>query len=459
MGTIDSSAFDAHDQRVYAWLQANLGTVQGFQRQARWRPAWEVDIQTQSGLESMIIKGQRSASYVGPMTLRQEIEVHRILERHGVPAPRIRGVIEEPLAMVMERLPGQISLRTAVSDEARAAIREDYVQALVKLHSIDIEEFRAVGLTIPETPRDTTLNLYSLCESLYRKKKRKPFAVVEFVCEWVRRNVPAHHQRRALVTGDSGQFLFDGNRLSGLIDFELAYIGNPITEFAGMRIRDPSEPIDNIDGLIERYAELTGDRADKFSLEYHTAAFANCTPLLMASFAQDPGPEDDYLTYLSFCLGTSRWTMTSIASAIGIELPAVADPLDRPLNYGGGYARLFQGIATMSEAGPEDAPGFSRQRMECLGLYLDRWNRYGPDIVAADLDGASDLLGKRQTDSESAEWALEAFIPQASPDHDERFVRYFHGWLERRNFLLRGCGPSAMLVDQKMQPVKGLSRA
>ncbi|MDT7549211.1 MAG: hypothetical protein QOE84_1605, partial [Actinomycetota bacterium] len=136
------------DGKVRAWLERELGgKVTAFERQERWRAAW---FATMDDGRELYVRGHRGGNFREMITLQQEADVNRVLYAHGVPVPRIHGMIEDPPAIVMDRLPGRVNLATAVDDAERDTVLDQYIAAMAKMHAIDVAEFGALGLPVPE---------------------------------------------------------------------------------------------------------------------------------------------------------------------------------------------------------------------------------------------------------------------------------------------------------------------
>src|SRR3546814_1530905 len=64
----------------------------------------------------------------------------------------------------------------------------------------------------------------------YKRTKRKPEPLLEFVIGWLRRNVPTHRNKASFIQFDSGQFLLKDGKMTGLYDFEFSMIGDPMVD-------------------------------------------------------------------------------------------------------------------------------------------------------------------------------------------------------------------------------------
>ena len=236
------------------------------------------------------MRGSRGGNFPEMITLAQEAEVNRVLFKHGVPVPRVHGMIDDPPAIVMDRLPGRVNLAKAADDAEREAVLDDYVEAMRRMHAIDVREFGAIGLRVPADNREAALNLYATGEANFRRAKSAPSPMIEFMWRWMRRNVPAGREQRALLQADSAQFVYENGTLSGLIDFEAAYIGDPVAEFAAMRSRDCEEPLGDIGRIARKYEAATGTRIEASAVEFHTAGWSLMTPFQWEHSVRHPAP-------------------------------------------------------------------------------------------------------------------------------------------------------------------------
>src|SRR5262249_8599562 len=112
----------------------------------------------------------------------------------------------------------------------------------------------------------------------------------EFPSGGLRRTAPAPRSRVALLQAAAGQFLFDAGRITTLHDFELACLGDPMAEFAGLRNRTLSEPLGDLRRALRRYEELSGEPVDLRAIDFHTVRFGLVTPPSTAPRVAAPPP-------------------------------------------------------------------------------------------------------------------------------------------------------------------------
>ncbi len=452
---LDMSALDGLDKLVFDWLQSHFGHApSAFYRQLRWRIGWEANVEIDGEVRGILVRGSRGQDHKSPMTMQQEAAAQQIMERHGVLAPHVYGMIENPLAIVMERLPGGINSALIEDDAARWKVRKEFVEALAKLHAIPVAEFAAIGMQVPTTAEDLALNLYRPCIDIVRERLgERPFPLVEFFARWLEANAPKDRARAGFVTGDAGQFLYDGDRFTGLIDFEVSYIGDPAAEFAGMRLRNTTEPLGDISLLREYYESLTGDSISRTAIAYHSAGFAGTNSMLMWPMMFAPEVENDYVAYLQFCVATSRWGLQGIAESLNVALEIVPDPKpNATVPFEAAPGQLLNLLTGWQS--DDTALRFHLEGAAALATYLGRCHVYGGSILAADLADATALTGKAISSRDEADAAVQAFVEQAGREDDTKLVAFFNRWLSRQNFLLKGCGSQAYLTETTLQPIR-----
>ena len=444
---------DATDRKVYDWLAANIGPVTVFERQPRWRPGWNVVAERNGAPAPLYVRGPRGDTYVSPVDMYQEAEIHHVFERNGIPAPRVHGMIPDPLCIVMDMLPGGINTGTITDPQLQAQVRERFITIVADVHRLPPEAFAAAKLPVPRTPREIALNLYAPSEAIFRDRiGGRPWPLMEFAWAWLNRNIPQDRTRVTFVNYDGGQFLFDETGdVTGLIDFEVSSLGDPAAELAGMRLRDSTEPLGDLNAMIGRYEELSGDRISRKLIEYHTAGFCGVNGFLMWPLMFESAPEQDYVAYLNYSVGTSRWMIRAMADYLGIRLVDPAEPVEQPLGFSQASRHLVRHIEAFS--GGTAAENYARDAAAHQAFYLGRVNDFGQSVLSADLADVAALTGTRHETWASAQQALSAWVADAGAEADSCLVQHFHNWLQRQAFMLRGCGPAAYLPTVDLQPI------
>src|SRR6202034_4289269 len=295
-------------------------------------------------------------------------------------------------------------------------------------------------------------------EANFRRAKSAPSPMIEFMWRWMQRNVPAGREQRALLQADSAQCVYENGTLSGLIDFEAAYIGDPVAEFAAMRSRDCEEPLGDIGRIARKYEAATGTRIEASAVEFHTAGWSLMTPFQWEHSVRHPAPGDSWLEYFTWLVGCGRWALEAIAQGVGAPL----EVLERP-GEGASSPGYWQASFRILESVLEEWPGAGggsgnsgADRARAVTRFAEHVHAFGRELEAADVREISEILGARQPDVVTAEAALKEFVLTASPDHDARLAGYFHRWTQRQQFLIEGTGAHhESLIHISPQPLEG----
>lgn len=431
-------------QKGFAWLEAELGgRIVAAKRQPRWRPAWFIDLERDGDVVPLYWRGQRGEIARGFEALEREAGVLRALEREGIPVPHVHAVCSEPGGLVMDRSPGRANLATADSDAQRKAVLDDYVDVLARMHAIETRRFEGLGLTFAEG--DDALALGDLADwvKTFRRGKARPEPEIEFLLSWLRRNAPTGRRRRSFLCADAGQFLFEGDRVTALIDLELAYVGDPAADLGSLRCRDLSEPLGPLGPAIARYEENVGEQIPRDVLDYHTVRFATCTPLAVAPMLARAIPGLDYAQYLAWNLVYSKTPLEVIADGMGIELEALTPPepaatrlapaADTLVHMLGGGEAV---VSTTERSESGDVAGYERDSALRLAQVLERSDRLGEAVEAANLDDIERAFGVRCSGAREGDETLERVIAEGDAAQDRVLVALLHRRLQRREWIV-----------------------
>src|SRR6478752_4488279 len=265
------------EARLAAWVERVVGgRVVGLTRLARWRPAWNLDVERDGQLLPLHARGDREPRIAMPVRIAGEVAVHDLLEAHGVPVPHAYGLCDDPYALVMDRLSGLVDLAGATDDAERDRILEEYLELLPRVYAIPLDAARAAGFAVPADSASTELRFMRAMEDVYdRGMEGQPADPVEvFLRRWMRDHVPQDRLTAArFTTYDSFQFMFEDGRITGLLDFEHAHVGDPMMDLAALRVRDTIKNIGELSETAARYEAITGIAIDHDVVEYHTVLY------------------------------------------------------------------------------------------------------------------------------------------------------------------------------------------
>jgi aminoglycoside phosphotransferase (APT) family kinase protein len=438
----------AATDQVRRWLETNVGVVHALRRQPRWRPVWFADVERDGEHLELVVRGDRTdMPLIFP--LDHEMRLQQVLHDHGIPVPKVYGLIQEPWAYVMDRVGGQQDFQ-GTSDEDRRAVVDDYLQVLARLHTLPLEPFRAAGIMGPERPEDSGTFGLSRYEAVYRSTKNGPDPFMEFCLGWLHRNPPDSHGREAAIVWDSGQFHQADGRVVALLDLEIGHLGDPMMDLAAWRMRDTIVGYGSFPDLYARYEELVGTPVDLEALMRHHFAFTLTNQLALGQAVRAPHADTDLMTNMQWCLETNLFATEALAEILDVELPTVEMPEPR-------VSRATTPLTNMADVlrSLETGDEWLAYRLRTLfrtARHARRVDEIGDAVSEADLEDLHQLLGHRPEDWFAGEAELERFV-RADADTgrwDLELLALFH----RRNLrahMLLGPPGSAMATHLPIQ--------
>ena len=213
-----------------------------------------------------------------------EFRVYQALQGTGVPVPEVFWLEADPQWLerpffVMARLPGETSpqrlVATGFGGKAEA-IAQQKVDVLARIHNLD---WRALGLDFlgaPDGGERCAECEIARWETIMRAQALEPQPVLELALAWLRAHKPVA-QKIALVHADyrTGNFLVDGDRITGVLDWEMVHLGDPLEDVAWLCLRSWRWAGDaRVGGLLprdefyRRYEAASGLRVDREAVRF-----------------------------------------------------------------------------------------------------------------------------------------------------------------------------------------------
>ena len=224
---------------------ANLWRIPGGASRETWSfdASWREGASTQQ--RGFILRRDPEASLLE--TERYvEFRVYQALQGSRVPVPEVFWLEADPKWLerpffIMGRLPGDASPQRLVASGFGGhaeTIAQQKVDILARIHGLD---WRALGLDFldaPAGPEQCAEHEIGRWEAIMRAQEQEPQPALELALAWLRAHRPVA-QTIALVHADyrTGNFLVDGDRITGILDWEMVHLGDPLEDVAWVCVR------------------------------------------------------------------------------------------------------------------------------------------------------------------------------------------------------------------------------
>jgi len=423
---------------IRRWFEQNLDArVTRIERQGRWRPAWYVDAESGGEPLQCYVRGDRTENFL-PYGLRREHAIHELLEHGGVRVAHVFGFIEDLPGTVMARVPGAPNLGTSQNEAHRQSVLRQLAEQMTLMHALDPQPFADAGLSLPTEPRAVTLSLFQDYYDNYARRRTRVDPGLEFASQWVLRNAPPAAEPARVIACDAGQFLFEDDRLTAMMDFELSALGDPMMDLAAMRIRGQWEDLGHLPDFYKLYEQTSGRTVDLDKVRFHTAAFslsgALASAICMEQFLAAPSATADYVEYQSWVIWELKQALEAIGECMGLALEMPAMP--EPATTHSSEAIFALKAALDADPATDDIGAYHRRVQRSIADHLDMLSRYGEAFDRAYLDDAQQLLGKPVRTIGEADRLLEDLVMASGSDSDEALLCVLHARCCRQGYLI-----------------------
>ncbi|MDI3258134.1 MAG: phosphotransferase family protein [Sinobacteraceae bacterium] len=188
-----------------------------------------------------------------------------------VPQPLLLEKSSEPLGgpfLVVTQMPGAIQ-GDIFAPPRSEALALQLAEQLARLHRLPTEAFAALGVpTEAYTTEQLRVGLQGF--RALNGKLGFPSRTIDIAMDWLERRIDRVSGPKAVLHNDLGfhNFLVDGERLSAILDWELAHIGNPAADLG--YARDWVSQMIPWSRFMQAYREAGGPEVDAATLDFYT---------------------------------------------------------------------------------------------------------------------------------------------------------------------------------------------
>ena len=332
-----------------------------------------------------------------PYTVWREAQIYSAIEATNVCAPRLLAVHSEHQAIVTTVAEGQAEFRRLNDDAQKTAIVKEFVHSLVNLHACPIGQLSMGLLKTPADIAQCVRDEIEIWRAMYQETDSQD-ALIELALNWLSANMPEPEEAPVLVHGDAGpgNFLFKGNHMTGLVDWELAHPGDPIEDLAWFCMRSVMEPVPDFAAALREYEVASGRKIDQFRLLYHRVFVS--TRVVIIRHRNVTGLPGNSIVSRSL---NRRLLIDALAAAEGVQL-LPHDPIE-PVTTERSifYDEIIEDLKGLSEKQQPDVKNFAKNTAKVI-KFLRQYDSIGREVEARTRKSIGALLGHEITDLKTA---------------------------------------------------------
>lgn len=413
------------------WIaEVGGGEITALHRHVARREAWVVDVTRPDGtvLECFLRLERVPAGPRSSTSLVRETRIIQALASTDIPVPDVYGVNHELHCTLFERVKGRSDIDKIDDPRQQRAVMEDFIRVIARMHQLDLDELDLTDVMpyIPTTPQEAALNDVDLALeqwSSFLATYHDP--LISYGVRWLRKNAPTTMARLSLVQGDTGpvNFMFDGDRVSAIIDLEWGHFGDPLEDLGNICVREFWNPSGGLTGLFTLYEQESGIPYTKFAAQYYRVQQNVRGMIPIHAISVNAHPRESLAWFLCYRYLGDRATCESLAEAAGLVVERPMMPVDE------GDRDILSEAAVWSlerDVEPHLSDPFARSRVgdaSILIRIMDRKRRYGATLDAIECEELTPLLGSRPATRAEGTVELDRIINEGDVD-DAAVITY-----------------------------------
>lgn len=288
------------------------------------RSAWSVDVEVSASDRAWpLFLLQDKGSGGGSV---RDAAVLRALVGSGVPVPEVVAADQERAAILLSRLPGRSEFPAADEPKERQERTAAHLMALTaRLHALDPSRLGIAHLALPKNPEDCARGTLAQARSAAAALGKGADPFYGFALDWLEANVPSSVERYSLVHSDMGpgNFLYEEGEITGIVDWEVAHVGDPMEDLAAIAIRDMATPVGSLVKRFGEYAGYSGMPVDLPRVHYYRALVLARNSLMIGLGLAHPSEQMDLEEMTMYQTLLVRAAALVLCDNLGIERPVV----------------------------------------------------------------------------------------------------------------------------------------
>ncbi|MET0986030.1 MAG: phosphotransferase family protein [Steroidobacteraceae bacterium] len=421
------------------WITEQVGNIVRFDRLpgGGQRLTWLLDVQPKhGGPAQLILQRVGFGPYVGtPLAdFEWQSAVLRELGAAGVAVPGVVALSPDGNAMLSTRIAGSSEFDALADTRQRRAVARSFLAELAKLHRVDATKLKLPArVRMPRSCREAALAWVELWQQLFDSKVQRPAPVVRIALQWLKAHAPEAEGHLTICWGDvgPGNFLFEGDQCTALLDWELTHIGDPHDDLGILALRAyQMSDFGDINADLTLYEQLSGMPVDRQRVKYYRlASLVMGTVTSLIQLDREVAGRVAMPLYLHLVPYLQWLIAQALMDLMGLKPEEIAIPPARV------SAPELEIVHTLREEVQNAGAAAHRvQGIDDLLAHLEARAHIGNAVDTAELDDIERLLGSRPPTIREGIQALDRRLQQSQLDMGE-LVRFTYRSTVRQSSL------------------------
>jgi aminoglycoside phosphotransferase (APT) family kinase protein len=237
------------------------------------RLGYRIDVNRNGEPLALFLQRGRDPGAGSFMPLAREAEVYRALEPLKVKVPHVWGVSDVDNVLLVDRLEGSVWFQEPADPDQRVRIAQDFIRQIARWHATPASELDLPSFQPIRTAKQHQLEQIKDIRKLFeRVDAESPIDLLAWVTlEFLETKAPDYDGPAVLCQGDTGpgNFIYKGDEVAGVIDWELAHIGDPMDDIAWLSWRATQHGFPDFPARIREYEALSGIKVSIERVNYY----------------------------------------------------------------------------------------------------------------------------------------------------------------------------------------------
>ena len=339
---------------------------------------------------------------------------------------------------------------------------QDFIRNLAAQHRLDPRELDVPSLGPVKTIREHALERIEGIRWRGTGPDGSMDPLLRLSADWLERNVPDVEGPVVLVQGDTGpgNFMYEGGRVTAVVDWELAHFGDPMDDIAWLSLRTVQDTFTHLPDRLREYEELSGHPIDVGRVWYYRL-FAESTMATLypneGRGTRRPGEDSDTVARdigngIIYRQLHRRLWLEALANVMGLalETPSLPEPSSVP-DWHDYYRDVLGSIQTIVPRISDPLASQWTKGVARVVKYLQQIDASGREYVELELDEITALVGHRPSAVEQGRADLAGAV-RAGQVSDPAYVQYMWNKVLRDDHLMRTA--SGALHDRTWPPLR-----